>query len=41
MQLGYVDQSRDAFDGKKTVREEISGGYDVITLAKREMNSRA
>jgi len=41
VELGYVDQSRDALDGKKTVWEEISGGYDVITLAKREMNSRA
>jgi ATP-binding cassette ChvD family protein len=39
--LGYVDQSRDALDGKKTVWEEISGGNDIITLAKREMNSRA
>src|SRR5271163_3934187 len=41
VQLGYVDQSRDALDAKKTVWEEISGGYDVIALAKREMNSRA
>jgi ATP-binding cassette ChvD family protein len=41
VELGYVDQSRDALDGKKTVWEEISGGYDLITLAKREMNSRA
>ncbi len=41
VELGYVDQSRDALDGKKTVWEEISGGYDIITLAKREMNSRA
>ena len=41
VQLGYVDQSRDALDGKKTVWEEISGGYDIIKLAKREMNSRA
>jgi ATP-binding cassette ChvD family protein len=41
VQLGYVDQSRDALDGKKTVWEEISGGNDVIYLAKREMNSRA
>ena len=41
VQLGYVDQSRDALDGKKNVWEEISGGYDIITLAKREMNSRA
>jgi len=41
VELGYVDQSRDALDGKKTVWEEISGGYDLITLAKHEMNSRA
>ena len=41
VQLGYVDQSRDALDAKKTVWEEISDGKDVITLAKREMNSRA
>ena len=41
VQLGYVDQSRDALDPKKTVWEEISGGYDIISLAKREMNSRA
>ena len=41
VQLGYVDQSRDALDDKKTVWEEISGGNDVIYLAKREMNSRA
>jgi ATP-binding cassette ChvD family protein len=39
--LGYVDQSRDTLDGRKTVWEEISGGADVIYLAKREMNSRA
>ena len=41
VQLGYVDQSRDTLDGKKNVWEEISGGYDIITLGKREMNSRA
>ena len=39
--LGYVDQSRDALDGKKTVWEEISGGVDQILLGKREVNSRA
>ena len=39
--LGYVDQSRDALDAKKSVWEEISGGNDVIYLGKREMNSRA
>ncbi len=39
--LGYVDQSRDSLDGKKTVWEEISEGNDVILLGKKEMNSRA
>jgi len=39
--LGYVDQSRDALDGGKTVWEEISGGAEVIKLGKYEMNSRA
>ncbi|WP_420392397.1 energy-dependent translational throttle protein EttA [Acuticoccus sp.] len=39
--LGYVDQSRDSLDGKKSVWEEISGGNDVIELGKREMQSRA
>ncbi len=39
--LGYVDQSRDALDGNKTVWEEISGGNEVIKLGKHEMNSRA
>jgi ATP-binding cassette ChvD family protein len=39
--LGYVDQSRDALDGKKTVWEEISGGLDQLMLGKREINSRA
>ena len=39
--LGYVDQSRDSLDGKKTVWEEISGGLDQLMLGKREVNSRA
>ena len=39
--LGYVDQSRDALDGSKTVWEEISGGNDQILLGKKEVNSRA
>jgi ATP-binding cassette ChvD family protein len=39
--LGYVDQSRDSLDGKKSVWEEISGGADVLQLGKREVNSRA
>ncbi|HET9935161.1 MAG TPA: energy-dependent translational throttle protein EttA [Methyloceanibacter sp.] len=41
VKLGYVDQSRDALDGKKTVFEEISGGNDVIKLGNREVQSRA
>jgi ATP-binding cassette ChvD family protein len=40
VQLGYVDQSRDALDGKKNVWEEISNGQDVILLGKKEVNSR-
>lgn len=39
--LGYVDQSRDSLDGKKTVWEEISGGADIVALGKREVPSRA
>jgi len=39
--LGYVDQSRDALDGNKSVWEEISGGVDQIMLGKKEVNSRA
>jgi energy-dependent translational throttle protein EttA len=41
VQLAYVDQSRDALDGSKTVWEEISGGNDQITLGDRTVNSRA
>jgi ATP-binding cassette ChvD family protein len=41
VQLGYVDQSRDTLEGKKTVWEEISGGLDQLQLGKREVNSRA
>ena len=41
VKLGYVDQSRDALDGKKTVFEEISGGSDVIKLGARDVPSRA
>lgn len=41
VKLGYVDQSRDSLDAKKTVWEEISYGDDVIAVGKREMKSRA
>ena len=39
--LGYVDQSRDTLDSRRTVWEEISGGQDEIELGKRKMQSRA
>ncbi|MGJ0454483.1 MAG: energy-dependent translational throttle protein EttA [Methylocystis sp.] len=41
VQLGYVDQSRDALHANKSVWEEISEGNEVIYLGKREINSRA
>jgi ATP-binding cassette ChvD family protein len=37
----YVDQSRDALDGDKTVYEEISGGQDTLEFGKRQVNARA
>jgi ATP-binding cassette ChvD family protein len=41
VQIGYVDQSREALAGSKTVWEEISGGEDELVLGKRTINSRA
>ena len=41
VQLGYVDQSRDALNDKATVWEEVSGGNEMLYLGKREINSRA
>ncbi len=41
VKLGYVDQSRDSLDGKKTVWEEISSGEEQIELGKRKVQSRA
>jgi len=41
VQLAYVDQSRDALDGGKTVWEEVSGGQELITVGKFQLNSRA
>ncbi len=40
VQLGYVDQSRQTLDDSKTVWEEISGGYETLTLGSRQVNSR-
>ncbi|MDX1974729.1 MAG: energy-dependent translational throttle protein EttA [Rickettsiales bacterium] len=41
VKLGYVDQSRDSLDDKKTVWEEISGGDEEIYLGKKLVKSRA
>ncbi len=41
VKLGFVDQSRDALDDKKTVWEEISGGLDIMKVGDREIPSRA
>src|ERR1700743_2023111 len=41
VQMGYVDQSRDALDPNKTVWQEISGGTDFIEFGKTKINSRA
>jgi ATP-binding cassette ChvD family protein len=40
--LSYVDQSRDALNGERSVWEEISdGGQETIAVGKRSVNSRA
>ncbi|MFO0735427.1 MAG: energy-dependent translational throttle protein EttA [Labilithrix sp.] len=42
VQISYVDQSRDALDGDKSVFDVISGGEPTIEVGKgREVNSRA
>jgi sulfate-transporting ATPase len=41
VELGYVDQNRDALDPAKNVWEEISGGLDMLEMGKHKMNSRA
>ncbi len=41
VRLGYVDQSRDALDPNHNVWEEISGGHDLMTIGKHELQTRA
>jgi ATP-binding cassette ChvD family protein len=41
VKLAYVDQSRDALDGQRTVWEAISGGADTLTLGGRSVQSRS
>jgi energy-dependent translational throttle protein EttA len=41
VQIAYVDQSRDALNGEKTVWEELSDGLDFITVGNFSVPSRA
>ena len=41
VELGYVDQSRDALDPNATVYEEISGGHEVLDMGGHTLNSRS
>jgi energy-dependent translational throttle protein EttA len=41
VEMGYVDQSRDALDPDLTAYEEISGGHDTLDMGGRSINSRA
>jgi ATP-binding cassette ChvD family protein len=41
VKVSYVDQSRDALEGEKSVYELISSGSEKIVLGKREVPSRA
>ena len=41
VELGYVDQNRDALDNNKNVWEAVSDGLDILKLGKREVPSRA
>jgi len=41
VELGYVDQNRDALSPEKTVYEEISGGNDLLEMGGRKIHARA
>ncbi|MFT3806942.1 energy-dependent translational throttle protein EttA [Arenimonas sp.] len=41
VKVAYVDQSRDKLEGEKNVWQEVSGGSDIITIGKVEIQSRA
>ncbi|MEX2112834.1 MAG: ATP-binding cassette domain-containing protein, partial [Pirellulales bacterium] len=40
VELGYVDQNRDALKPNNSVFDEISGGHDTLEMGKRKMNAR-
>jgi ATPase subunit of ABC transporter with duplicated ATPase domains len=41
VQIGHVDQSREALSADRTVFDEITGGEDELVLGKKKVNSRA
>jgi len=41
VRAAYVDQHRDDLAAQQSVWENITGGHDLLTVGKREMNSRA
>jgi len=41
VEIGYVDQNRDALSADKTVFEEISEGHETLEMGGRKVNSRA
>jgi ATPase subunit of ABC transporter with duplicated ATPase domains len=41
VQVGYVDQNRDALDANKSVFDEITGGVDELEMGKKKVPSRA
>jgi sulfate-transporting ATPase len=41
VQLGYVDQSRDTLNPSHNVWQEISGGHELMTIGKHEIQTRA
>ena len=41
VQVGYVDQNRDALDPNKSVFDEITGGVDELEMGKKKVPSRA
>ncbi|MEN9558885.1 MAG: energy-dependent translational throttle protein EttA, partial [Pseudomonadota bacterium] len=41
VKLAYVDQTRDALENEKNVWEALSGGSDIMTVGRFEMQSRA
>ncbi len=41
VQMAFVDQSRESLEDNKTVWEDVSGGADILTVGRFEMQSRA